>query len=54
LPWHFKLAGPAPPFEPAEAYDREERAAIMEHDGGLIQEAAERAAGLRFSQGGGA
>jgi hypothetical protein len=38
-----------PAFRPdsADDYDRQERAAIMEHDGGLTWEAAERAAGLR-------
>jgi hypothetical protein len=37
---------------PADEYDREERAAIMEFEGGLSREAAECAAGLR-SRGGG-
>jgi hypothetical protein len=36
-----------------DEYDREERAGIVEHDGGLSREAAERAAGL-LSRGGGA
>ena len=31
---------------PADEYDRQERAAIMEFDGGLTREAAERAAGF--------
>ena len=31
---------------PADDFDRQERAAIMEFDGGLTREAAERAAGL--------
>lgn len=35
-----------------EAFDRQERAAILEFDGGLTREAAEHAAGLRDSQGG--
>jgi hypothetical protein len=35
-----------PSFDPADDYDREERAAIAEFDGGLTREAAERAAGV--------
>jgi hypothetical protein len=35
-------------------FDREERAAIMEHDGGLTREDAEHSAGLRPRRGGGA
>ena len=35
-----------PAADPADASDREERAAIMEFDGGLTREAAERAARL--------
>jgi hypothetical protein len=46
LPLHFKPAGPAPLFESADAYDREEHAAIREPDFGLSREAAERAADL--------
>jgi hypothetical protein len=34
-------------FDAIDPYDAEERAAIMEFDGGLTREAAERAAGLR-------
>ena len=45
-------ARPSAPFHPADEYDRQERAAIMEFDGGLTREAAERAAGLRTVQGG--
>ena len=46
LPWHFEHTSPAPLHEPADAYDRQERAAIMGFDGGLTREAAERATGL--------
>jgi DNA primase len=35
-----------PSFEPVDDDDREERAAIMQFDGGLTREAAERAAGI--------
>jgi hypothetical protein len=34
LPWHFDSASLSPPFEPADDYDREERAAIRQHGGG--------------------
>jgi hypothetical protein len=37
---------------PADEYDRQERAAIMEHDGGLGREAAECAAGLNTAESG--
>jgi hypothetical protein len=36
---------PTLPFDPADVDDLTERAAIMEVDGGLSREAAERAAG---------
>jgi hypothetical protein len=43
----FRDSDSAPLFEPADGYDREERAAIMEYDGGLSRADAERAAGVR-------
>jgi hypothetical protein len=48
--WWLQQLGTRPTSLPAggtSRYSREERAAIMEYDGGLAREAAERAAGVR-------
>jgi hypothetical protein len=41
------VSEPIGPAGPPGEYDREERAAIMEFDGGLPRQAAEHAAGLK-------
>jgi hypothetical protein len=47
-----RIVWPALPWDPADDHDRQERAAIMEHDGALSRVAAERAAGLPIAESG--